>query len=484
MEIHNEFLDLNYRYQYYLLELVADRGDYYLTMTRAMKLLGLSKFKISQYVETVNADLTLISADSYLRINGDGIFESSHISESIVRRIRLNYLQQSNLFKMFEFSLLNPNQNETSDFCDALFIGKTKFYELRKEMAEVAAHFNLQFKKNQLIGPEMQIRQFIFEIYYSYFNGIEKPLTLFQETVDQMLEALHEQFHINLLPTTVTKLEIYLKVQSLRLRGKHGLTEAFLAPEFKIQQPQLWQPVMTMLTTNYQLLQMPLEVEAEGLLTFLFTESYLPLEIDYLTTALKNSVHQKTSQFVNKVESSLMNDAAHNAQYPQILANLAHDLDQIHTKHLTFYTEPTTFIDEQQLTYFAEANPLFHQIIQLFTTKQTTDLDWRKQASLYYDYMFACIENIPLKILKDRVYICVDFSQGRLYNQYMKETVNYFNNLNIEVQTTIDERTDLYLSDFYSSTLTCEQLIWKNPPTILNWQQFGDLVVAIKKEKL
>lgn len=484
MEIHNEFLDLNYRYQYYLLELVADHGDYYLTVNRAMKLLGLSKFKLSQYVETVNADLAMMSPESYLRINGDGIFESGHISESIVRKIRLDYLQQSNLFKMFEFSLLNPGKNETTDFCDALFIGKTKFYELRKEMVEVADHFNLQFKKNQLIGPEMQIRQFVFEIYYSYFNGIEKPLALFQETVDQMLVTMRDQFQINLLPTTITKLETYLKVQSLRLRGKNALTAPLLAPDFKTQQPQLWQPVLSMLTTNYQLLRIPLEVEAEGLLTFLFTESYVPLEIDYLTPDLKNGVSQKTGQFVNKVEHILMKDEAHSEQAQNILANLAHDLDQIHAKHLTFYTEPTTFIDEQQLTYFAEANPLFHQIILTFTTKQETDLDWRKQASLYYDYMFACIEDIPLEILKDRVYICVDFSQGRLYNQYMKKTVNYFNNLNIEVQTTVDERTDLYLSDFYSSTLTCEQLIWKNPPTILNWQQFGDLVVAIKKVKL
>lgn len=116
--------------------------------------------------------------------------------------------------------------------------------------------------------------------------------------------------------------------------------------------------------------------------------------------------------------------------------------------------------------------------------KSKRKLEWRKQASIYYDYMFACIQNIPLEILKDRVHVCVDFSQGKLYKQYMQKMVNCFNNLNIEVQSTIDENTDLYLSDFYSGELTCAQLIWKNPPTVLNWQQFGDLVVSIKKEKL
>ena len=108
MEIHNEFLDVNYRYQYYLLELVADNGNYYLTVPRAMKLLGISKFKITQYVEGINADLAVISPTSHLKVNADGVFESQNIDEGVVRKVRLDYLKQSNLFKMLEFSLLHP----------------------------------------------------------------------------------------------------------------------------------------------------------------------------------------------------------------------------------------------------------------------------------------------------------------------------------------------------------------------------------------
>lgn len=40
MEIHNEFLDVNYRYQYYLLELVADNGNYYLNSTKSHEIIG------------------------------------------------------------------------------------------------------------------------------------------------------------------------------------------------------------------------------------------------------------------------------------------------------------------------------------------------------------------------------------------------------------------------------------------------------------
>lgn len=483
MEIHNEFLDLNYRYQYYLLELVADNGDYYLTMAKAMKLLGLSKFKISQYVDNINVDLTTISPQSHLTINGDGLFESQGIDEATVRRIRLAYLKESTLFKLLEFSLMNPKQTETADFCDALFIGKTKFYELRREMAEVAEQFGLAFHKNQLVGTESQIRQFIFEIYYSYFNGIEKPFDLLQATVDQIVAAISEQFKIQLLPTTITKLEIFIKVQYIRLRGKAGLTERSLSLDFKEAQPTLWQTTSAILTEHYQLLNVPLDMEAEGLLTFLFAEGYLTLTTDYLDQTLQDQVAVKTTQFIAKVQQVLVKSPQQASLYDTALQALKGHLDQIHMRMLTFYVEPTTFIDENQLAYFAESNPLFHQIIQEFMDDQTT-MAWRKRASLYYDYMFACIEDIPLTILKDRVYICVDFSQGKLYNQYMRKMVNYFNNLNIELQSAVNQQTDLYLSDFYASDLTCEQLIWKNPPTVHNWQQFGDIVVTIKKGKL
>jgi len=483
LEIHNEFLELNYRYQYYLLELVADNGDYYLTTAKAMKILGLSKFKISQYVENINVDLATISPESHLAINGDGMFESKQINEAVVRKIRLAYLKDSTLFKLLEFSLMNPKQTETADFCDALFIGKTKFYELRKEMVEVTSQFGLEFSKNQIVGPENQIRQFIFEVYYSYFNGIEKPFEMLQETVDQIVTAIGQQYQIELLPTTDTKLEIFVKVQYLRMRGKASVDGRLLAVDFKETQPVVWQTMLTILTEHYQLLNVPLEAEAESLLTFLFAEGYLTLTTNYLDAGLQTQILEKSEQFLNQVRLGLERRPIQSAEFDEALDRLKGHLDQIHMRMLTFYVEPTTFIDENQLAYFAESNPLFHQIIQDFMNQQKT-LAWRKQASLYYDYMFACIEDIPLRILKDRVYICVDFSQGKLYNQYMRKMVNYFNNLNIELQTTINEQTDLYLSDFYSSALTCEQLIWKNPPTVHNWQQFGDIVVALKKEKL
>lgn len=79
-----------------------------------MKLLGISKFKITQYVEGINADLAVISPTSHLKVNADGVFESQNIDEGVVRKVRLDYLKQSNLFKMLEFSLLHPEKKWNS----------------------------------------------------------------------------------------------------------------------------------------------------------------------------------------------------------------------------------------------------------------------------------------------------------------------------------------------------------------------------------
>jgi len=326
VEIHNEFLDVNYCYQYYLLELVADNGNYYLTVPRAMKLLGISKFEITQYVEGINADLAVFSPTSHLKVNADGVFESQNIDEGVVRKVRLDYLKQSILFKMLEFSLLHPEKNETADFCDALFIGTTKFYELKKEMTAIVEQFDLKFKKNRLVGSEIMIRQFIFKIYYSYFNGIEKPLQTVQTVADQAIDRLSADLGISRLPTTDKKLEIYIKIQYIRMHGKDYLTDHVLTAGFKEAQANLWHSVTQMMANDYRL-NVSGEFEIEALLTFLFAEGFTQFEVNWLASDLQSKVTQLTQRFIEQVNVVLAADAGQTPQFQMAIQQLTQDLN-------------------------------------------------------------------------------------------------------------------------------------------------------------
>lgn len=96
--------------------------------------------------------------------------------------------------------------------------------------------------------------------------------------------------------------------------------------------------------------------------------------------------------------------------------------------------------------------------------------------------MFALITAVPLQVLPDKVYLCVDFSQGSVYTNYIESTLKSFNNVHIVIQHQIDELTDIYLADFKSDFVKPLQIIWENPPTPHDWSMLGDTIIAIRHQ--
>lgn len=94
--------------------------------------------------------------------------------------------------------------------------------------------------------------------------------------------------------------------------------------------------------------------------------------------------------------------------------------------------------------------------------------------------MFALITEVPTEALPDKVYLCVDFSQGSVYTTYIENTLKSFNNVHIVIQHEIDDMIDIYLSDFKSEAVKPLQIIWENPPTPHDWQMLGDTIIAIR----
>ena len=79
------------------------------------------------------------------------------------------------------------------------------------------------------------------------------------------------------------------------------------------------------------------------------------------------------------------------------------------------------------------------------------------------------------------IYIYVDFSLGKLYTKYIVEQLNNnFRNTNIQVQETMDENTNIYLSDLPSELIQIPQILWGTPPAPADW---GNLVEEITKIK-
>ena len=82
------------------------------------------------------------------------------------------------------------------------------------------------------------------------------------------------------------------------------------------------------------------------------------------------------------------------------------------------------------------------------------------------------------------MYVCVDFSLGEQYSHYISSQIKRFKNFNIILEDRFSSRTDLFLSDCLINKIGVEQIIWKNPPSSDDWEDFGNKIIHIKRKKI
>lgn len=156
---------------------------------------------------------------------------------------------------------------------------------------------------------------------------------------------------------------------------------------------------------------------------------------------------------------------------------------RINRKWLIYHFRETTSVTKIQQHYFQGVNPKLDELIQDFIEKfAQRELFHSEQErnKLYYDYLFFLITRISVEELEDPIYICIDFSHGSRYNEYIQTMLRSLQSMNICYEEKLSSMTQVYLSDFLIDRLPCKQMIWKRPPTPEDWAEFGHLLLTVK----
>ena len=82
--------------------------------------------------------------------------------------------------------------------------------------------------------------------------------------------------------------------------------------------------------------------------------------------------------------------------------------------------------------------------------------------------------------MEEPIYVCIDFSHGKSYNDYIRMMLLTLKSMHIVYEESISSMTQIYLSDFALEELICEQMIWKRPPTPDDWEEFGELLLKVR----
>lgn len=478
------FLEIDKRYCVYILEILSSKGNKFLSITQLMDILGISKFKVLNYLEEIREELVENHLGSEIIIYPTNEIDSVNLDGKDVKVVRLNFLESSIYFQLFKEVLSSEKGINTEEMMNKFYLTKKKYYEERKVFIGLIKE-NLKFKKNRLQGDEQEIRLFSLGVLYFFYNDIRFPFPEIEHIVRIFVDKLSMLFQIKMTRTMRTKLELYIAVCFIRIKSKSYMKDTLLEESAILRNQEALFVLSNWLKKEFPVEQSFIEIEAQNILQFLLVEEYIKRDQLILDFVQNSNQQELTETFLDILKEESLIDFSQFS--PQEESDLFNELNRIHLKMGSFFIESTTFIEPEQVKFFEESYPVYTRVILSFFKKVPTinglELDEKIRVNLFYNYMFVLINIIPRELISDKVYICVDFLQGTMYSDYISSSLKYFSNLNIEIEHNVSMNTDIYLSDFLSDKLNCYQVIWKSPPIGLDWQHLGDLIVKVKGEK-
>lgn len=485
MELVN-FLESSDREKLKIVSMLEEETAKRVPFEKFVLTLGISRFKINNYIKQINEDLEQYNIQINIIYQPFLELEAKNLTIEIVRKIRLFYLKRSAIFEMF--SDLMVSKLSINEFGKKRFFSRSKTYVIKKNLEQLLSVAGLHISNKELVGDEQTIRKFAFEVYYYFFNGLEFP---FPESIRKEVKAANDilmsEVKIESVPTRLTKLELFMALSILRIKNKRVVGKSLV--ELSSYRETVFGKSTNFykaIEEHYFLTASERNRELDFLLVFLITEDILLTDVFSIGIA-----NQKIKSLTTEMQNMLLAELPLPKGVPTyekeaILAKMTQSLFKLHFKLVYFSVTYFTSNTQQQLPFFVETYPKFHHLVEkflnfLFSADQFPQLH-NKRLALYYDYMLSLISSVPMKYLKNKVHICVDFSKGEIYTDYIVNNLEFFGNLNIEVQRKLTNDTDVYLSDYYYNKALCEQVIWKNTPTDEDWRYLGKVIAEIRKQ--
>ncbi|MGX7264726.1 helix-turn-helix domain-containing protein [Enterococcus crotali] len=465
-----DFLDDDDKEKAQLLTTLQLYNEQFLSKKKLLELTGLSKFLLERYLTELNKEYP------QLRISEEYYDEIAFqpISNEIIQELQYRYAERSPKFRFFIEVLVE--EKSIKKFQAEQHIAKTTLYQIRTKVISSLKKVGLSIQKNKLIGPEARVRSVIFDIISYFYFGERYPFTHSEQKIQQLLQQLVSYFNLDLTFLQKRKLALFLQIMQSRRLNHHDLQENFCTVGAKTQQQFASQLAMLKKVLQSSI---PTSVEEEShyILLFLFVSDMFDCDLSFnddLLAETKNTAKQLVTQLSDAFQLTQKQEKYLYHSFLKKILGLS-----------IFRQNYTTFVDISAYSYFSEVyNPL-HRLVLRFIRKNhyclSLNLSKNEQAKLYYDFMFSILAFLEPSQFGNPITIYIDFSHGNAYTEYISQSLQRFRDLNIVIQKRFNNTTQLSISDYKITELTCPQIIWKQPPSPSDWAKFADLVVELRE---
>ena len=469
-------MENNDRFKILILQYLDLNKQGHVHISKLYELTGLSKFKMEKLLEELKEDLLLMEENPRLHIDDEGVIELKKLNVAIIKKLRLRYLEQSVAFKMLDDLLVK--QSSVDKFAKNNHLSKSQLYIKRKELKKFLSLYDIKLKGNRILGDELTVRNALFIIYFDVYNGMKFPFSVELYSIVNKLIIHYEQWlTFSLTHVDRVKLELIIVISLLRIKNSHHNSNKFfesndLLEFFNLQLSMIsgflqTKPSQLMYEVEYLLAYISLNIEGDTIQTI-----YSKMQLSYfkdIDTFSLNTI----SKIISNLEKTASIDQAEKKRF----------IDEIYRSNRKKYLFDIERSNLKSTRFFEETYPdisnIISESIEDELNKGNYNADFLSD-QLFYDYILIIFSIFSITSLEKTVHVCVDFTMGKHYNQFIMNQLVGFRHFNIQIEDKLTNKTNIYISDCIIENLEIMQIIWKSPPTADDWEEFGHKVIEVK----
>lgn len=456
--------------------------------------LGFSEFVLLRTVENLIKDIEINELNLYFKIEinrSEKKIKLKKNKEASISSLYLIYLKSSLTYNIL-VDILSGRFNSMMEFALNNFTSYPAVYkkvqEIKKELDKYDIHLS---SKYDLVGDEISIRMFFYNLYYPRFNEVSYP---FEEKYRQLsklfIRLLENYFDLGVQETLKTKINYFLAISLKRIDKRQYLVVDTNENKknFSINRKHdLYKMVYSFIRKEYPSIEKKTLIsEVDSIVAFLISEDYVKrkkfeicgIEIDSLIKYNEDITTLFTSEFEKyfkkSIEQQQYDFLVEELQFLHFKLNFFKNVENIfgYTLNLKFMED--TYVDAAK---FCE------EFVTSLPNTRKYEVIKRNKNFIFYQYLFLVIQTFSSDFFMETIHICLDFSLGNHYTSVIETNLKSFNFFNIQVERHMNKKTNLFISDYSYKGIQIPFLIWNIPPTAKDWANLGEFLVLIKKEK-
>lgn len=475
MNLLAEFLAKEEWSKYQLLKKLERSPYFAIPKKELMKDLGISNYVLKSLIDQLILDLEHYQLAEEIHIFIEEPFLQMEItgaasSESLLEK----YVAASISFQILAGSALGQFKS-LNELSEKKMISYPIAHSNYKKLNGYLSKFGMTIdKKFRLSGnSEKNVRLFLTEIFARIFKNLQDCYTSADKSIIETKLATLEK--ANMTIHQKIKLMHYLYVTNLRIQQERYVEE---------QQIEL-------LPTEF--------IKKEEATPFFYRlppavrTAEAAAYICYYGTFLKEvgmSFHLEKSAKITQWSQNLSQQLL--ASFPKLQADKASQAEFIarcnflHFQLLETSAAYESIQPEINIIYFQQNYPGVLAFCRDYLTSIQNVFPelYQKKKNLLLQYLFLILAVFPKHLLLKAVNVYVDFSYGHLYNQFITQNLDFFQQVGAKITTDIDT-ADILLTDSRELGAICQKdcVVWLAPPRPLDWANLAQKVIQKREAK-